>query len=165
MQCLLSMGHILPPVRAQLISPVSDLKGLAKATYESYWPTCKLSSIVQFQEDQYTTKDRVPVDAEEWLWTHRMEAASWNLVRTRWSLRRYCEYPTLAILGCTNLILIYRQGHRKNTVQAMAVVKLYLSGQARHTLSERSSFTSIHNIRFQHSTQTIHKRSRKTAKA
>ena len=63
-----------------------------------------------------------------------MEAASWNLVRTRWSLRRYCEYSTLLILVCSNLILILRQGHRKNTVQAMAVVKLYLSGQVRYTL-------------------------------
>ena len=136
MQYLLSMGHILPPVRAQLISRVSDLsvfKGLETATYmKAIAHICKLSSIVQFQEDQYTSVDSV--EAEGWLWTHRMEATSWNLVRTRWSLRRYCEYPMLLILVCSNLILILRQGHRKNTVQAMAVVKLYLSGQVRYTL-------------------------------
>ena len=66
MQYLLSMGHILPPVRAQLISRVSDLsvlKGLETATYmKAIAHICKLSSIVQFQEDQYTSVDSVEAE-------------------------------------------------------------------------------------------------------
>ena len=51
----------------------------------------------------------------------------------------------------SNSVLVCRQGHRKNTVQAMAVVKLYLSAQVIYVFQKRSSF-SVQVIRVQPST-------------
>ena len=83
------MGHILPPAKHSW-SPQSVLSVISRNLKGQHM----IYSCCQFH---FCT---VSVDAEEWLWTHRMEAASWKLVRTRWFLRRYCEYPTFAVLVC-----------------------------------------------------------------